>query len=95
MVFSDSFLTKPKHSVFFTHSTLPGNQVALPVLHINFSLAIYFIHESVYLPMPLSPFAPLFPSLTGSTVYSLYLRLHSFLAHEFISTIFLDSIYVC
>ena len=70
------------------------HQAGLLVLYSNFSPAIYFTHDSVYMLMLLSPFVPLSLSPTVSTRLFLHLHLHSFPVNRFISTIFLDSIYM-
>ena len=70
------------------------HQAGLPVLYSNFSPAIYFTHDSVYMLVLLSPFVPLSPSPTVSTRLFLHLHLHSFPVNRVISTIFLDSIYM-
>ena len=46
---------------------ITGCQAGLPLLYSNFSLTIYFTHDSVYMSILLSPFVPLFPSFTVST----------------------------
>ena len=51
--------------------------------------------SSVYTWMILSPFIPLCLPRTVSTVYSLYLHLHSFSASRFTKAIFLHSICMC
>ena len=68
----------------------------LPVLCSCFPLAIYFTFGSVYMSVLLSHFVPASPS-PGSCpqVHSLHLRLYSCPATRLISTVFLDSIYVC
>ena len=65
-----------------------------PVLHSNFSQAVYFTYGGVYMLMLLSPFTPLSPSPLGAQVNSVHLSLHSFPANRFINNIFLDSIYM-
>ena len=73
--------------------------VYLPVLCSCFPLAIYFTFGTVYMSMPLSHFAPAYPSQSlCPQVHSLCLRLYSCPAPGFFRTIFfffLDSIYMC
>ena len=54
-------------STFSPLKVITGCQAGLPVLYSNFSLTIYFTHGSVYMSILLSPFIPLFSSLTVST----------------------------
>ena len=67
----------------------------LPVLCSCFPLAICFTFGSVYMSMPLSHFVPAYASPSPCPqVHSLHLCLYSCPATRFISTVFLDSIYV-
>ena len=68
----------------------------LPVLCGCFPLAICFTFGSVYMSMPLSHFVPAYPSPSPCPqVHSLHLCLYSCPAPRFISTVFLDSMYMC
>ena len=84
----------PLSSTFSPFKVITGCQAGLPVLYSNFSLTIYFTHGSVYMSILLSPFVPLFSSLTVSTVHYIYLHLHSFPTNRFINAIFPDSTYM-
>ena len=64
------------------------------VLYNSFPLAIYFTHDSVYMSMLFPQFVPPSPSVTMSTNFSLHLHFHYFPENRFISTIFLDSLYM-
>ena len=66
----------------------------LPGSYRNFPLAVYFIYGNVYVSMVLSQFVPPSPSPAVSEVCFLYPHLYSCPAIMFISTIFLDSIYI-
>ena len=73
------------------------HQSELPVLYSSFPLVIYFTYGNVCVSMLLSQFIPSSPSPAVSTDLfqcSLCLHLYSFPANRFISTIFLDSIYM-
>ena len=67
----------------------------VPVLNSNFPVTIYFQHGDIYISVLFSQFMPPSPSPAVSTVCSLHLCLYSCPANRFISTIFLDSIYMC
>jgi len=70
--------------------------IAFPVLCRRFSLVIYFIHSSVYMPIPVSQFIPPTPFPFGvHTFFPLHLCLCFCFAHMFICIIFLDSTYMC
>ena len=70
------------------------HRAELPVLYSSFPLAIYFTHGHVHMPVLLSQFVtPSLPTLC-SQVRSLHLHLYSCSANKFISTIFLDFIYI-
>ena len=71
------------------------HQADLPVLCSSFPPAIHFAFGSVYMSMLLSHFVPASPSSPCPQVRSLRLGLYSCPATRFISTVFLDSIYVC
>ena len=79
----------PPLQVFTNHGA------ELPVLCNSFPLAIYFTFSSVYMSMPLSHFVPASHSPPCPQVCSLRLHLYSCPATRFISTVFLDSIYIC
>ena len=81
--------------------TIPPLQVItehraeLPVLYIqHFQLAVCFMHGSIYMSVLLSQFIPPSPSPPVSTVHSLCLCLYSCPTNIFISSIFLESIYM-
>ena len=79
----------PPHQVDTKH------RADLPVLCGCFPLAIHFTFGSVYKSMPLSHFVPAPPSPSlCPQVRSLCLLLYSYPATRFISTVFLDSIYI-
>ena len=65
----------------------------LPLLYSNFLLAIYFTYSNVYISISLNFSYPLLPHCAH--VCSLYLCLYSCPTNRFISTTFLDSIYMC
>ena len=65
-----------------------------PVLHDFFPPAVYFKHDGVYVSTLLSQFIPPTPSPVLSTSPALCLRLDSHPANRFVSTTFLDSIYM-
>ena len=67
----------------------------LPVLCSPFPLAIYFTFGSVYMSVLLSHDVPASPSPPCPQVRSQCLHLYSCPATRFISTIFLDSTYMC
>ena len=49
------------------------HQTRLPVLYSNFSPAIYFTHDNVYMSMLLSPFVPVSPSpAVFTTLFFIY-----------------------
>ena len=91
-----SFLKPPPT----THTVLLLWVVTEPWLELSesyskYPLAIYFTYCSVYVSMLLSPFiAPFLPSHTCPQACSLYLCFHCCSANRFISTIFLDFIYM-
>ena len=67
----------------------------LPVLCGCFPLAIYFTFGNVYMSVLLSHFVPAYPSPSlCPQVHTLRLHLYSCPVTRFISTIFLDSIYM-
>ena len=79
------------------HPTPPGCHrapAALPASHRNFPLAICFTYGNVYGSVLFSQFIQPFPSSIVSKVCSLCRCLFSCPAKRFISTIFLDSIYM-
>ena len=82
-----------------SHPILPievatEHQAGPPVLCISFPLVIYLTQDSVYTSVLLSQFVLPFLPLLWRPVCSLYLHLHFFSINRFISTIFLDSIYM-
>ena len=59
------FFSFPSHLVTTEHG------VEFPVLYSRFSLVIYFIHSSIYMSVPISPFIPLpFPPLVTISLFS-------------------------
>ena len=77
-----------------SHSKLSRSQAGLPLLYSSCPLAGCFTHDSAHMSVPLSQFVPPSSSPTVFTVCSLCLHLHSFPANRFISTVFLDFIYM-
>ena len=71
------------------------HQAALPALYSSFPLASCSTYGNVYVSMPRSQFVTPSPSPTVSKVCFLYLQVYSCPEYKFISTIFLDSIYIC
>ena len=69
-------------------------QADLPVLCSSFPLAIHFTFGSVYMSMLLSHFVLASPCPPCPQVRSLHLHLYSCPATRFLSTVFLDSIYM-
>ena len=80
----------PSYPSRLSHST----GFELPVSFSKLPLAICFTYGNAYVSMPLSQFIPpLLPSLC-TQVFSLCLHLHCCPANRFISTIFLDWMYI-
>ena len=72
-----------------------GGNIFPLMLYSRFSLVIYLIHSSVYMPIPISQFIP--PSLPIKVficLFSTSVSLFCF-AYGFICTVFLDSTYMC
>ena len=80
----------PSHPARLSQST----SFRSPASYSKLSLAIYFTYGNVYVSMLLSQFIPPFSSLTVSTSLFSIPCLHCWLTSRFISTIFLNSIYV-
>ena len=76
-------------------SRLSEHWVELPESHSKFPLAICFTYNKVHISMLLSQYVPPSLSPTVSTVCSLCLHLYWCPTNGFISTIFLDSMYLC
>ena len=77
-----------------THQVITEHWAERPVLYNFFPLASYFTHDGVYTSTLLPQFIPPTPSPVLSTSPSLCLRLDSCPANTFVSTTFLDPIYV-
>ena len=88
-------LEPPSHLPIPPIQMVTKHRADLPVLCNSFPLAIHFIFGNVYMSVLLSHFIPASPSPLCPQARSLRLRLYSCLATRFISTVFLDSIYVC
>ena len=74
---------------------ITDNRAEFPVPYSGFPLAIYFIRGSIYILMLISQFFPPFPSPTVLTsLFFMSISLCSCPVNRFISTIFLDSIYM-
>ena len=81
----------PSHPTPLACHTVP---TGLPVLYGSFPLAIFFTHGNVYMSLLLSQFIPPSPSSSVSTSPS-FMSPSPFLPGKwFISTTFLDSIYI-
>ena len=75
---------------------ITDNRAEFPVPYSGFPLAIYFIHGSIYMLMLISQFFPPFPSPTVFTsLFFMFVSPCSCPVNRFLSTIFLDSIYMC
>ena len=79
----------PPHPIMLSQSIRLGS-----LLYSSFPLDICFTHDGVYMSKLLSQYCLPSPFLTVHK-FSLLLPLRSFPANRFISTIFLDSIYIC
>ena len=86
-------LGPPSHPPHPTPVVLTKHQADLPVLYSSFPLAICFTHGNVYMSMLLSQFVPPSPSpyapAVSTSLFSMYCP-----ATRFITTIFLDAIYM-
>ena len=66
-----------------------------PMLYSTFPLVIYFTHSSVYMSIPISQFISSSFLTLYLNIYSLHLCLYFCFANRFVSTIFVDSTYMC